>query len=266
MRRIAFSTLCYSSRALEEALEAAARFGLPDVDLGMLEGWVHLNPSRVAADPEGCVSEVERLCQASGTRIVALNVALGRAPSDAQGSEQRLAETAALGSFAQRLGARVLTIQPGPLPEPERMAQTLQLAAENLRAMVDILKEWSVLLLIEPHAGGLCQEPEHAISLVNEVPGLGITYDPSHFACCDIPFDRTESLFPEVGHIHLRDAASGTLQVPWQEGTVDFEWVIRRLEEIAYDGIISIEYVGTEDDPGNVEGLLNWLRARWLTE
>lgn len=266
MRRIAFSTLCYSNRTLEEALNAAARFGLLDVDLGMLEGWVHLNPSRVAADPERCVSEVERLCRASGTRIVALNVALGRAPSDPEGSEQRLAETAALGSFAHCFGARILTIQPGPLPEPERMAQTLQVAAENLRTMVEILEEWDVLLMIEPHAGGLCQEPQDALSLVNSVPGLGITYDPSHFACCDIPLDRTESLFPKVGHLHLRDAASGTLQVLWQKGTVDFEWVIRRLEEIAYDGIISIEYIGTEDDPENIEGLLNWLRTRWLTE
>jgi sugar phosphate isomerase/epimerase len=264
MRRIAFSTLCFSNRSLEEALAAAAELGLADVDLGMLEGWVHVNPSRVRENEKGCIAEVKKLCAQSGTRVVALNGVMSDAPTQPGGSDRLLAETAAVGRFARALGAEVLTIQPGGLPPKEEMNQALGVAAENLNRMEEILDKHLVRLLIEPHDGGLCIEPENALRLVRTVPGLEIAYDPSHFICCGIPLEQTADLFPHVGHVHLRDAVRGALQADWGKGTVDFEWVIGQLESVSYQRTVSIEYIGSENAIENIEGLRDWLEERWM--
>ena len=49
-------------------------------------------------------------------------------------------------------------------------------------------------------------------------------------------------LLPYAAHVQLRDARRGEAQVPPGEGDVDFAAVLRRLDALDYDGVLSVEY------------------------
>ncbi len=97
-------------------------------------------------------------------------------------------------------------------------------------------------------------------------PNLGICYDPSHFARLQIDHVRLLHEFGDrVKHVHLKDTEilqeglyeSGILGESyantyrdgegwWRytipgEGIVDWQLVLRRLEQVGYAGILSVE-------------------------
>lgn len=129
-------------------------------------------------------------------------------------------------------------------------------------------------IAIEPWPGGhpwygnLGCTPESLRRIFAAIPSpnLGICYDPSHFARLQIDHVRLLHEFGDrVHHVHLKDTEilpeklyeSGILGESygrtygfgegwWRytipgEGLVDWQLVIRRLEEIGYDGVLSVE-------------------------
>ena len=119
-----------------------------------------------------------------------------------------------------------------------------------------------------PHYGNLGCTPE-SLRRIFEVcpsPNLGICYDPSHFLRIQIDYIRLLAEFGDrVRHVHLKDTEiieeklyeSGILGESYSntyvcgegwwrytipgEGQVDWQQVIRRLEESGYDGVLSVE-------------------------
>ncbi|MCH2662535.1 sugar phosphate isomerase/epimerase, partial [bacterium] len=119
-----------------------------------------------------------------------------------------------------------------------------------------------------PYYGNLGCSPE-SLRLIFEAcpsPNLGICYDPSHFVRLQIDYQRVLHEFGDrVHHVHLKDTESlpeklyesGMLGEAyantyvcgegwWRytipgEGEVDWNFVIRRLEDCGYDGVLSVE-------------------------
>ena len=123
-----------------------------------------------------------------------------------------------------------------------------------------------------PHYPNLGCTPESLRRIFAAVPSpnLGICYDPSHFARLQIDHVRVLGEFGDrIKHVHLKDTEilqeglyeSGILGQSYTstygygegwwcytipgEGLVDWQLILRRLEEMGYDGVLSIEL---EDD------------------
>ena len=82
---------------------------------------------------------------------------------------------------------------------------------------------------------------EMARALVDAVPGLRLCVDTGHVTTWgEDPVD----LLDLAGHVQLRQAAPGLpqLHVDDPRGVVDFGAVLRRLDELGYDGLVSVEY------------------------
>ena len=80
-----------------------------------------------------------------------------------------------------------------------------------------------------------------ARALVEAVPGLRLCVDTGHVTTWgEDPID----LLDLAGHVQLRQAAPGLpqLHVDDPRGTVDFRAVLRRLDALGYDGLVSVEY------------------------
>lgn len=60
-----------------------------------------------------------------------------------------------------------------------------------------------------------------------------------------IDLRATASLLDHAAHVHLRDAAPGTMQVEFGTGTVDLAWLLGALREREYRGHISLGYLRT---------------------
>src|SRR5262249_8677630 len=98
----------------------------------------------------------------------------------------------------------------------------------------------------EPHVGSVSCTPELALSLIERSPQTKIALDYSHFVLQYIPVERIHPLISYAAHFHIRPARPGRLQTRWDDGSIDFVDLIRRLENAGYRDYLSIEYVSAD--------------------
>jgi sugar phosphate isomerase/epimerase len=97
-------------------------------------------------------------------------------------------------------------------------------------------------LRMEPWPGSIVSSVAAVKAMLDEVPGLRLCLDTGHVA--NWGEDPVE-LLPWAGHVQLRQAAKGVAQT--LEGDVDFVEVFRRLDELDYHGLVSVEYFDLPD-------------------
>jgi sugar phosphate isomerase/epimerase len=152
--------------------------------------------------------------------------------------------------------------------------KTFEIFAKVYPKVVEHAEKEGVQIAIEPWPGGFpyygnlgcTPETLRRIFAVIPSPNLGICYDPSHFARIQVDYVRVLHEFGDrVRHVHLKDTEiisdrlyeSGILGQTfgrtygfgegwWRytipgEGEVDWNLIMRRLEEIGYDGVLSVE-------------------------
>lgn len=145
--------------------------------------------------------------------------------------------------FCQLIGSPGMTILPGVDHTSRSLAENLALSIDYLRRAVDIAREYGVEIRFEPHMGAVADTPELALQLVDSVPDLKVTLDVSHFSLQYIPIERVNTLVPHTGHVHVRQARPGKLQVAYDEGSIDFPALITQLKAVGYKGALTVEYV-----------------------
>lgn len=153
-------------------------------------------------------------------------------------------------------------------------AKSFEIFCNVYPKVVEHAEKEGVQIAIEPWPGpgpaypslGCSPESLRRIFAAIPSPNLGICYDPSHFARIQIDYVRLLHEFGgRVKHVHLKDTEiiqeklyeSGILGESyghtygfgegwWRytipgEGSVDWELVLRRLEEFGFDGVLSVE-------------------------
>lgn len=95
-------------------------------------------------------------------------------------------------------------------------------------------------MLLEPWGGSICNSIERIHAMLDAVPGLRLLVDTGHVAGWG---EDPLELLPWAGHVQLRQAVRGEVQRhPDAGGDVDFTALLRRLDEVGYDGVLSVEY------------------------
>jgi len=80
----------------------------------------------------------------------------------------------------------------------------------------------------------MTQDVETTASLCRNVPGLGVTLDPSHFIYGHKKPVSWEPILKYVAHVHLRDTKPDTFQVRVGQGTVEYGKLHGQLERVGY--------------------------------
>ncbi len=178
-----------------------------------------------------------------------------------------------LTAIAENGGHTFFTLLPPDDPTQGR-EKTFEIFEEVYPEVVEHAEEVGVQIAIEPWPGGapyygnLGCSPETLRRIFAAIPSpnLGICYDPSHFLRMQIDYLRVLHEFGDrVKHVHLKDTeiqadklyemgiageSFGRAYVCgegwWRytipgEGEVDWNPVIRRLEDVGYDGVLSVE-------------------------
>jgi len=93
--------------------------------------------------------------------------------------------------------------------------------------------------------------------LADAVPGLRLTVDTGHVAAWG---EDAIDLLDLAAFVQLRQAAPGLpqLHVDDPRGVVDFAAVLRRLDQLGFDGMISIEYFDLPDLGLALEDPIGW--------
>lgn len=247
--RVAVSTAIGCDTTLDVALDRVVQVGCPLVDILTIDGWVHVLPSRLVEDFDGECARFEAALEDRNLTAIATNSGLGvqlhdRTPESAA---PRAARLDALMRFLKRLGIGMAAIQPLQPDNARDWEAVLQDCVASLREQFAAAEKVSVRMALELHVYSPFETLEQAQSLLEVMPDVPLVYDPTHFVMQGLPIQETGWLMDRARHCHLRDAAKGSIQTPFGEGEVDFDWVLGSLRDRGYAGDVSIEYLGTND-------------------
>ncbi len=153
-----------------------------------------------------------------------------------------------------------------PVP-PEQIEAGYREFAEQWNPILDVFKENDVRFGLEVHPTEIAFDiasAERALEALDDHPCFGFNYDPSHFGYQGVDYVGFIRRFADrIFHVHMKDAwwghGDGTVGVfgghtefgdprrYWDfrsigHGDVDFEEIIVALNDIGYDGPLSIEW------------------------
>lgn len=243
--KIACSSLAFSRKPLFDSLMEISSLGFKFVDIAGFPRWAHIQPAELLSEPRAHALQLKRRLDELSLEPVAMNANTSAPFNSPDPSERRanLAEVQALIEFARSLGVPLLTLQPGVRHD----ADSLRLSAQLFHQATEQAGT-SPEISFEPHSGSVAESYDAIAYLLQHIPSLKVTYDPSHFI--KIGLDLEDSLFmlERAGHIHLRDAVRGDFQAPFGKGLIDFDWLIARFLEHRYSGAISIEYIDRDPE------------------
>jgi sugar phosphate isomerase/epimerase len=111
----------------------------------------------------------------------------------------------------------------------------------------------------EPSPYSILNSADKVRAMCAAVPGLRLTLDTGHVtAWGDDPIE----LLDLAGHVQLRQARKGVPQVHIDDdGEVDFPALLRRLADLGYQGLLSVEYVDLPDLGLPLDDPVGWALA-----
>lgn len=250
--RLSVANFSFEVLPLEATLMVSRSLGYSSVDIAGFyqRGKCSFEPQDVAANPQKQADILNPLLQKYDLSVTDFFPQFGVAPSlhslndpDPEVREENMRYVRGAAAFCKLIGSPGMTILPGIDHTSHTLAENLAVSTEYLRRAVDIAGEYGIEVRFEPHMGSVSDTPELALGIVNAVPGLKVTLDLAHFVLQYISVERAYALVPYTGHVHVRQAKPGKLQVAHDEGTLNFPDLISRLKAVGYTGALTVEYV-----------------------
>ena len=145
--------------------------------------------------------------------------------------------------LAEIIGLKGVTLSPGKCWVGEASQISFQRSIKELNWAVAAGSKYKLKIRIEPHIQSVTWRPKLAVKMVQEVPGLTLTIDYSHFIFHGIPQEQIAIMHPYGSHWHARQAKLGQAQCKTNKGEINFEKIIENLKKQGYEGFICLEYV-----------------------
>ncbi|MGH3005226.1 MAG: sugar phosphate isomerase/epimerase family protein [Gaiellaceae bacterium] len=293
-RPVTLFTGQWADLPVEELAEKVAGWGFDGLELAC---WGdHFEVDRALGE-DGYVESLQELLERHGLRCWALGAHLvGQAicdpcderhhailppdvwgDGDPEGVRQRAAEHMKhTARAAARLGVETVTGFTGssiwhllysfPPNDFEAIEEGYRDFAERWNPIVDVFEEEGVRFALEVHPTEIAYDfvtARKALEAVDNRPGFGINFDPSHFAHQFLDSAAfVEEFADRIYHVHVKDSRKtldgrksilgghlnfGEAGRGWDfvspgHGDVDFEALFRALNRIGYDGPLSIEW------------------------
>jgi len=215
---VCVSTESLPDLPLSEAMERLAELEFTAVEIAVREGGGHLEPAAVAADPEAAIAACRNLQR---LRPVAVSFAAPETP-------EVYDHFAASCRLAKSLGVVTMVVESSELGTP------FNGEIERLRRLVAIAAGLGAVVGVRTAADRMTQDAETTASLCRNVPGLGVTLDPSHFIHGHKKPASWEAVLKYVCHVHLRDTKADAFQVRVGQGNVEYGKIVSQLERAGY--------------------------------
>lgn len=215
---VCVSTECLPDMPLKAAMERLAELEFTAVELDVHEHGAHLRPADVAADPEAAIaacSDLQRL------RPVAVSFAAADNPSFFDHFD-------ACCRLAKSLGVVTMVVEASEPGTP------FNVEIERLQRLVAIAAKLGAVVAVKTTADRMTKDAETTASLCRNVPGLGVTLDPSHFIYGLKKAASWESILKYVMHVHLRDTKPDMFQVRIGQGGVEYGKIMAQLQRMGY--------------------------------
>ena len=235
---VACSTLCFAREPLEKALHQIADLEFDKFELAIIEDGQHLRPSEVAEDTEAALQRLRR-----GPSLTPSSIHLDFGSVDWESSTQ-LRRFDALCRFAKTLSVAVLTMPASPL------GTALEAEVKRLSPLVSNAMRQGLVVALLTDSQTLAGDPRIAIQLCKAIPGLGLTFDPSHALQSLHKESEFDLIYPYIQNVHLRDSGKqpGEFQVRVGQGQIDYARIVNQLQRFGYNRALTIAIIDRPDN------------------
>ncbi len=223
---VAASTSCFESLPLSEVLERLSGLEFTRVEVEISEQGNQLKPSMLMNDLDGAI----RMCRET-QRLDPVAYSI-----DLEGEGDSYYEQFhAVCRLAKATKVFTITGSAGELGTP------FNAEIERLREMVRIATLEGVLFSIKTEIGRITENPDTAVVLCDNVKGLGISLDPSHYICGPFAGANYENLLGHVYHVRLRDTSKERIQVQIGQGEVEYGRLVTLLAKHKYRRALCVD-------------------------
>jgi len=222
---------CFEADSKEEAPSKLVDLEFSSVELPIHEeGLSWIRPSDVLADLDGAV---DRCRDTKRLAIAALSVEQTVEGQPLQG-ELYYEQFAACCKLA-----KALKVVPMIVPAAE-LGTPFNEEIERLRELVKIASLEGCLVALKTQIGCMTEDPDTATVLCDNVKGLGLCLDPTHYITGPRQGRDFSKVMPYVLHTHLRDSTKDDMHVRVGQGEVDYGKLISQLEQENYKRALSV--------------------------
>ncbi|MEM9352951.1 MAG: TIM barrel protein [Planctomycetota bacterium] len=141
--------------------------------------------------------------------------------------------------------AKALKVVPIVVPAAE-LGTPFNAEIERLQELVRIASLEGCLVALQTQIGCMTEDPDTAAVLCDNVKGLGISLDPSHYVAGPWQGRDYAKLVPYVYHVRLRDSTKTDLHVRVGQGEIDYGKVVSLLEKAGYSRALCIHMAPLE--------------------
>lgn len=217
---VAASTDCYPEIPLPDVFEKLLDLEFSAVEIAIRDDRDQLKPEHILDDVDRAVS----LCRDTHRlEITGYDVQI-----DATG-DQFYEQFSAICRLAKATKVASITVPSAVHGTP------FNEEVEHLRKLVAIATLESACVSIRSQIGRLSEDPDTVVVLCDNVKGLGVTLDPTHYIAGPHAQRGFEKLDRYTYNVLLRDSDKDHLQTRIGQGTVDYGKVISMLEKVNYD-------------------------------
>jgi sugar phosphate isomerase/epimerase len=261
--KLAFSTNAYLHFSFSEAVRRLAEIGYRGVEI--MADVPHAWPAYLLPEQKQAIRDA---LQQHGLGISNVNAFMMHAVNDPRQKywhpswiepdphyrQIRIDHTKRALTLARELGAACITTEPGGPLEGRSWNECLRLFLNMLQPVVEHAEREGVLLLIEPEPGLLLETVDQYLEFAEKIssPYLGLNFDIGHAFCVgDDPPSAIRRLGSRIRHVHLEDIAATRVHhhlIPG-EGAIDFAATLQALQQIGYQGWITIELYTCHENP-----------------
>ena len=221
---VAASSECFPGLSLEGVLQRLVDLEYTSIEIAIHEQGNQLKPSAVHADLDQAIATCRETYRLT---IAAYSVDI------AGEGESYYDQFASCCKLAKATKVVAIVIPAAELGTP------FNAEIERLRRMVSIASKEGVVVGVKTETGRITQDADTAVVLCDNVKGLGITLDPSHYVFG--PYRGSyDHLMKHVVHVHLRDTRKDQLQVRVGQGEVEYGKLVTQLAKVNYNRALSV--------------------------
>lgn len=225
---VSASTECFPQLPLIDVFERLIDLEFTSVEISLREGGNQMSPSEVAADVETAI----RICRNTHR----MHLSGYQVEIDAQG-DSYYEQFHACCRLAKATRVASITVPSAELGTP------FNEEVERLRKLVAIATMESARVSIRSQIGRLSEDPDTVVVLCDNVKGLGVSLDPSHYLCGPHASRGYDKLIKYTYNVYLRDSTPDQLQVRVGQGHIDYGRLITQLQRVGYDRALCVDMV-----------------------
>lgn len=241
--KFAYSSLACPQWTIEEAVEAAVRYGYDAIEWRLADGEII-----TSATPEPVRRRLREVPASHGIAIACLDTSCRMVQPSAQERIKAIEETQRMIDLAAELGTPFIRVFGGALPEGTTRAALIEPTAEVLRTVGTYGTEHNVTVTIETHDSW--SNSTDVLELLQAVasPAVKVLWD-IHHTCRtgETPTQSVAILGSAIAFVHAKDGRPNNTPEGWElcllnEGVIPLREACSALKQNGYDGYLSLEW------------------------